>query len=149
MFPITPPLDDSERPIKKSLCVDASCRGNPGPMEYQVVNYETGEKIFASPVFPLGTNIVGEFLAIVHALAWMNKNNITDFVIYSDCATAITWIRNKRINTGLADVEKARKTYEYIVRAVNWINNNHYEPRIVLKWKTDLWGENPADYGRK
>src|SRR5687767_880588 len=49
-----------------SICVDAACSGNPGKMEYRGVETSTGKEIFRSKVFPLGTNNIGEFLAIVH-----------------------------------------------------------------------------------
>ena len=48
--------------------VDAACSGNPGPMEYQAIDLQTGARVFHyGPVH--GTNNIGEFLAIVHALA--------------------------------------------------------------------------------
>ena len=48
--------------------VDAGCSGNPGPMEYQGIDLQTGAQVFHfGPV--KGTNNIGEFLAIVHALA--------------------------------------------------------------------------------
>ena len=59
--------------------VDAACSGNPGPMEYQAIDLQTGARVFHyGPIH--GTNNIGEFLAIVHALAlcWQkglhNKN---------------------------------------------------------------------------
>ena len=52
----------------EALAVDAACSGNPGPMEYRGVYLRTGETVFHfGPVY--GTNNIGEFLAIVHALA--------------------------------------------------------------------------------
>ena len=48
--------------------VDAACSGNPGPMEYQAIDLKTGARVFHyGPIH--GTNNIGEFLAIVHALA--------------------------------------------------------------------------------
>ena len=48
--------------------VDAACSGNPGPMEYQAIDLQTGYRVFHfGPIH--GTNNIGEFLAIVHALA--------------------------------------------------------------------------------
>ena len=53
--------------IKEALCVDAACSGNPGPMEYRGVHLPSGKEIFRyGPI--QGTNNIGEFLAIVHAL---------------------------------------------------------------------------------
>ena len=45
--------------------VDAACSGNPGPMEYQGVDLQTGYPVFHfGPVH--GTNNIGEFLGIVN-----------------------------------------------------------------------------------
>ena len=69
--------------------VDAGCSGNPGPMEYQAIDLATGEKVFHyGPLH--GTNNIGEFLAIVHALALMEQRGITDKVIYSDSVNVRT-----------------------------------------------------------
>jgi ribonuclease HI len=69
--------------IWRSLSVDAACSGNPGPMEYQGVDTRTKEQIFHQK-FPLGTNNIGEFLAIVHGLALLQKQNLPDYPIYTD-----------------------------------------------------------------
>ena len=55
-------------PLQASLCVDAACSGSPGPLEYRGVDLRTGREIFRLGPFQNGTNNVGEFLAIVHAL---------------------------------------------------------------------------------
>ena len=88
--------------VSSAWAVDAGCSGNPGPMEYQGVDLATGEKIFhfgpyyadGSTVY--GTNNIGEFLAIVHALALMDKMGITDKAIYSDSYIAILWVKKKK-----------------------------------------------------
>lgn len=67
--------------------VDAACSGNPGPMEYQGIDLQTGAQVFHfGPMH--GTNNIGEFLAIVHALALMEKQGIKDKIIYSDSYNA-------------------------------------------------------------
>ena len=82
-----------------SLSVDAACSGNPGMMEYQGVHTKTGEVLFHfGPA--LGTNNIGEFLAIVHALAMLKKQEL-DTTIYTDSVTALSWVRNKKANTSL------------------------------------------------
>ena len=79
--------------------VDAGCSGNPGPMEYQAIDLATGEKVFHyGPLH--GTNNIGEFLAIVHALALMEQRGITDKVIYSDSVNAMLWVSKKQCQTG-------------------------------------------------
>ena len=80
--------------------VDAACSGNPGPMEYQCIDLATGARVFHyGPVH--GTNNIGEFLAIVHALALMEQRGIKDKVIYSDSYNAILWVSKKKCKTAL------------------------------------------------
>ena len=60
-------------------------------MEYQAIDLQTGARVFHfGPMH--GTNNIGEFLAIVHALALMEKQGIRDHVIYSDSRNAIIWV---------------------------------------------------------
>ena len=67
--------------------VDAACSGNPGPMEYQAIDLATGERVFHyGPV--RGTNNIGEFLAIVHALALCWQKGLHLKTIYSDSYNA-------------------------------------------------------------
>jgi ribonuclease HI len=59
----------------QALCVDASCTDNPGVMEYRAVDLHTRKEIFHSPIYPLGTNNLGEFLAIYDAIRYIEKKN--------------------------------------------------------------------------
>ena len=78
--------------------VDASCPGNPGPMEYQAVDLTTGERVFHfGPM--RGTNNIGEFLAIVHALALCWQRGLHTKTIYSDSYNAILWVRKRQCKT--------------------------------------------------
>lgn len=127
--------------------VDAGCSGNPGKMEYQGVDLATGERIFHfGPVF--GTNNIGEFLAIVHALALMWQRGIQDKVIYSDSYNAILWVRKKQCKTNLEHSEKTARLYEIIARAENWLKPHAFNTPII-QWDTRKWGDIPADFGRK
>ena len=135
------------KPIEDSYCVDASCIGYPGPLEYQCVHSTSGKLIFHQGPFENGSNNIGEFLAIVHALALFKKQNI-NVPIYSDSETAITWVKNKKCKTKLPQDDKNGEIFDLIARAENWLNNNDY-PNELLKWDTNAWGEIPADYGRK
>ena len=134
-------------PIEDSYSVDASCIGYPGPLEYQCVHTTNGKLIFHQGPFENGSNNIGEFLAIVHALALLKKQEI-NVPIYSDSEIAISWVKNKKCNTKLPQDEKNGDIFDLIARAENWLNNNDY-PNELLKWDTNAWGEIPADYGRK
>lgn len=132
--------------IWDSLSVDAACSGNPGVMEYQGVNTRTGEQLFHKK-FPLGTNNIGEFLAIVHALALTKKQGLNT-PIYSDSQTAMGWVRKKHCKTQLDHNAQTEELYEVIRRAESWLHQHSWN-NPLLKWETDRWGEIPADFGRK
>lgn len=133
--------------IKDSICVDAASSGNPGAMEYQGVETISKKKLFSQGPFEKGTNNIGEFLAIVHALAFLKKRNST-IPIYSDSMTAISWVAKKKCNTKLIKDDKTKALYALIERAEYWLKSNTYSNKII-KWNTKKWGEIPADYGRK
>lgn len=135
------------RPLSNSIAVDAACSGNPGVMEYRGVYTESKKQIFIKGPFPEGTNNIGEFLALVHGIAYLKKENI-NLPIYSDSKTAISWIRQKVCKTKLEKNSKNEKLFELVIRAENWLKNNTFENK-VLKWETKAWGEIPADFGRK
>jgi Predicted double-stranded RNA/RNA-DNA hybrid binding protein len=133
--------------ILDSLAVDAACSGNPGAMEYRGVYTATGEEIFHSSVFDQGTNNIGEFLAIVHGLALL-KNQNSGIPIYTDSVNAMKWVKEKKCKTKLERTDQNVYLFELIERAENWLRNNTYTT-LVLKWETKIWGEIPADFGRK
>ncbi len=130
-----------------SLAVDAASSGNPGKMEYQGVDPQTGKLLFHQGPFLQGTNNIGEFLALVHGLAFLKQHN-SDRILYTDSRIAMSWVRQKKCKTKLAPNSKNIKVMELIARAENWLKVNTYDTKIV-KWETKAWGEIPADFGRK
>ncbi len=135
------------QPNYHSISVDAASSGNPGVMEYQGVDTKTKKVLFKQGPFAEGTNNIGEFLAIVHGLAFL-KQHKSDRIIYTDSRTAMSWVRKKHCNTKLVETEKNKALFELIRRAVHWLKNNTYNTPVV-KWETKAWGEIPADFGRK
>lgn len=130
-----------------ALAVDAACSGNPGPMEYQGIDLATGQRIFHyGPLH--GTNNIGEFLAIVHALALLQQQGRPQATIYSDSYNAILWVRKKKCKTTLERNPQTEGLYQIIARAEKWLATHNYQNPIV-KWETQKWGEVPADFGRK
>lgn len=130
----------------EALAVDAACSGNPGMMEYRGIYLRTGQVVFHyGPVY--GTNNIGEFLAIVHALALLKKKQ-SNMTIYSDSRNAIMWVQHKKCKTKLERNAHTEALFDMIARAEAWLNSNNYYNRIV-KWETGRWGEIPADFGRK
>jgi ribonuclease HI len=142
--PVSPPAGAV---IKDSWSVDAACSGNPGIMEYRCVHTTTGQQIFHCGPFPEATSNIGEFLAIVHALALL-KNMNSDLPIYSDSKTGMAWVRKKKANTTIVENNKNREVMEMVKRAENWLKTNTYSTKII-KWDTGKLGEIPADFGRK
>jgi|GEM_PF-311727 len=138
---------EDDKPILDGICVDASCIENPGKMEYRCVDIKTGKVIFER-MYDEATNNIGEFLAIVHALALYKRDGKELKIIYSDSLNAISWVKQKKCKTKLERNEKNAVVFEHIQRAIVWLNNNEYDTKI-LKWNTAAWGEIPADYGRK
>ncbi|UHA71898.1 ribonuclease H [Paenibacillus sp. 481] len=130
-----------------SISVDVGTRGNPGPVEYKGVDTRTGEILFSQGPISKGTNNLGEFLAIVHGLAYLKKIG-SNKTVYSDSENALKWVRQKQVSTTLARDASTEEIWNLIDRAVYWLNTNTYENK-VLKWQTKLWGEIKADYGRK
>ena len=133
--------------IRQSIAVDAACSGNPGLMEYRGVFVSDGVEIFHMGPLEEGTNNIGEFLAIVHALALLQKSGKA-YPLYTDSVNAMKWIERKKCNTQLAETARNRPIFELIARAEKWLRENSFTTPI-LKWDTKKWGEIPADFGRK
>jgi len=135
------------KPNYNSISVDAASSGNPGKMEYRGVDTKSKKELFKQGPFDEGTNNIGEFLALVHGLAFLKQNN-SDRLIYTDSRTALSWIKKKTCNTKLKKTNKNKSLFELIDRAINWLQTNDFKT-VIVKWETKAWGEIPADFGRK
>lgn len=131
-----------------SIAVDAACSGNPGPVEYRGVDISTGAQLFHVGPLQGGSNNMGEFLALVHALAWLKQRGLNNVAIYSDSRTALAWLRNRRIKTTIAPTAANAPIRALLDRALKWLAENTYS-NPIKKWDTEEWGEIPADFGRK
>jgi ribonuclease HI len=140
-------LISAGRIVIPSYAVDAACSGSPGPVEYRCVVTESGEELFREGPFANGTNNVGEFLAIVHALALLKRRGVTE-PLYSDSRNALLWVKMKKCRTTLVRDDSNTELFDLIQRAETWLAENTFTTRL-LKWDTEFWGENPADFGRK
>ena len=138
--------EERKRIVWDSIAVDAACSGNPGKTEYQGVDTKTGERIFYKNL-NLGTNNIGEFLALVHALAYFKQRKLAT-PIYTDSRTAMAWVRNKKVKTTLKRTRQTEELYQLIARAEGWLKAHTWN-NPILKWETEKWGEIPADFGRK
>ncbi len=129
-------------------CVDAACKGNPGELEYQGVELSSGINLFHMGPYPEGTVNIGEFLAIVHALALLDHGGQGETPIYSDSRIGISWVKQGKCKTKLPPSVANRRLFNLVSRAEKWLAEHRYSNRI-LKWETKRWGEIPADFGRK
>jgi ribonuclease HI len=141
-------LEKYGKPILNSLSVDAACSGNPGIMEYRGVDTKTKKQIFIQGPFKKGTNNIGEFLAIVHGLAFLQKKKVPNYPIYTDSKIAMSWVKKKQCRTNIAFTKENKELLELIKRAEIWLRENSFS-NPILKWETKAWGEIPADFGRK
>ncbi|WP_422658396.1 ribonuclease H [Paenibacillus sp. EC2-1] len=140
-------LEDPGEIDYDSISVDVGTRGNPGPVEYKGVDTQTGDIIFSCGPIQKGTNNLGEFLAIVHALAYLKQIGSTK-TVYSDSVNAMKWVKQKKVVSTLVRDESTKEIWDLVDRAEHWLRTNTYENK-VMKWQTKIWGEIKADYGRK
>lgn len=126
----------------KGLVVDAFCAGNPGFGGYRIIDLETGEFVVKVEPKVKTTNNVLEFLGLCHAIkyAFDNKRWVP---IYSDSVTALSWVKNRVANSS----DKNSDVAQALKNACDFLRGHQYDS--INKWETALWGENPADYGRK
>lgn len=135
-------------PNLESISVDAACSGNPGKMEYRGVLTHNKQQLFIKGPFKIGTNNIGEFLALVHGIALLKSKNKENIPIYSDSKIAMSWVKQKKCKTKLHFDASNKDLLELIKRAEKWLKENTYK-NPILKWETKAWGEIPADFGRK
>ena len=118
------------QPNPDTYCVDAACSGSPGALEYRCVHTGTRREIFRQGPYADGTNNIGEFLAIVHALALFKREGITK-PIYSDSTVAIGWVEKRHCKTKLEKNERNQELFDLIERAEKWLIENHFENRLI------------------
>jgi ribonuclease HI len=117
------------------------------------VDTESRRQIFHAGPYADGTNNVGEFLAIVEALRWLEGHN-RNLPLYSDSMNAIAWVRAGKCRTKLARTGRNGEVFKLIAGAEEWLAGQFTAGArrgaiSLLKWDTAAWGENPADFGRK
>lgn len=131
-----------------AIAVDAACNKNPGGMvEYQGVVVGTGERLFHVGPLPGGTNNIGEYIGIVHALAYLAQRGDATTPVYTDSQTALSWVRHRH-NRSTVQLPPDSELKRLLDRADMWIAT-HTWLNPIYKWETAIWGEIPADFGRK
>lgn len=133
-----------------AIAVDGACSncGGKGAIEYRGVWVATGQELFHVGPLAEGTNNVAEYLALVHALAYLYQRNDSQTPIYCDSVTARSWVRNHGHRSKLEPTKENRRLFELLARADNWVQTHRFQ-NPILRWDTERWGEIPADFGRK
>lgn len=137
---------------KSVIFIDASCIGNPWPMEYRAVN-KKGEELFRSKVFPIWTNNIGEFLAIIDAIQYIKSREIkwhkVDATIYTDSQTALHRLASKKPKTTLPHNDKTKELLTKLQQSLIRLKTTDISSYDIQKRDTEKQGEIPADFGRK
>ena len=134
-----------------AIATDGACSGNPGRMEYRAVRLSDGAEVFrVGDKTPLtGTNNIAEYLAIIHLAALLQKKGDTTTPIYTDSRNNFAWLKRGASKTTLQRTPKTAPVLDLLARADAWLAANGPIKNPILKWKTEEWGEIPADFGRK
>ena len=141
--------DIPQEEIDYSINVDASTLGNPGIMEYRCTYTKNKEIIFESKKYEIGTNNIGEFLALVDAMKYLKEKNELNRIIFTDSVTAMSWVKNKAIKTSLEKNSKTEELYKKLDESVAWLKSEDTKCYSLKKWDTFLMGQVPSDYDRK
>ncbi|MDR0369461.1 MAG: hypothetical protein LBH96_02785 [Candidatus Peribacteria bacterium] len=80
-------------------------------------------------------------------MAYLQTTNQTK-AIYSDSKIAMHWVREGKCKSLLRKKEPNGEIWKKVDKAELWLKE-HSVPYQILKWKTEDWGEIPADFGRK
>jgi len=130
-----------ERP-GRGIATDAAHSMKHGVTQFRGIDLKTGEQIFFEGIGNKTTNI-GEFLGVIAGVKYIIENDYHPRIVYTDSITAIAWFNNKKTASKkkYAELKKAEIFLKVFSAEVDGIQ--------VLHWKNDLWGETPADFGRK
>jgi len=101
-------------------------------MEYRAVDTSTHKIILKSPKYPQGTNNIGEFLAIIDCLRYLQKNNL-DKIIYSDSQVAIDRIKSKKIKTTLKHSPQTKLLLEKLQEAIIRLKTHDFHTKILKR----------------
>lgn len=130
---------------RSGIAVDGSYSMKDNIGEFRGVDLETGEQIFRESGFTETTNNVMEFLALITGLRYIKDNKLT-CDIYSDSVTAMTWVKYAVVRSASFG---CTKTFRAVNDALEFARKEGSDILQVKKWETGIWGENPADFGRK
>lgn len=128
-----------ERPTE-GMAVDAAFSMKKDIGEYQIYDLVKKEIVYRSREYKNVTVNIMEFLAICKSLELFPYEDI-----YSDSATAITWVEKQKINSNKPLDSEVQKEIDL---ALFTLKSNILGNKII-KWDTHIFGDIPADFGRK
>lgn len=131
-------------PAEESICVDVSWHQIKSRIAYRGVETSSGRELFAQGPFAGGTILAGEYLAIVHALAYLKKVG-SPIPVYTESRYALGWIRAKGHCSNLLETPANYPLRILLERADRWLHANTFQ-NPILKWEAKVWGKNPASY---
>ncbi len=134
-----------------AIAVDGACAGNPGVMEYRAVRVADGAELFriGSRGNLIGTNNIAEYVGMIHLAAMLAAKGDFTTPIYTDSRNTFAWLRRGHSKTTLERNRRTAPALDLLARADAWLAANGPIRNPILKWNTELWGEIPADFGRK
>lgn len=131
----------ADRPTE-GIATDCAHSSKNGVTEYRAIDLKTGKELFYRS---LGNKTVnaGEFLGVVAAVKYILENKYQPAIVYTDGLTAIVWFQDKKTASkkSVTDLLRAECFLKVMSAQVDRVQ--------VLHWQNDVWGEIPADFGRK
>jgi ribonuclease HI len=130
-------------PQVPSICLNCSYDRVTGIMIYKGVDTATGEQLFRQGPFLDCNQHIGEFLALVHGLAYLQQQG-SDIPVYTRSMHAKAWVtRESKFGGTLEATEKNTKVIELLTRANRWLETHNY-PNQILIWNKRAWNH-PGD----
>ncbi len=121
-------------------------------MEYRAVN-KRGEELFRSKIFPIWTNNIGEFLAIIEAIQYIqsreDKGHMVNATIYTDSQVALHRLASKKPKTTLPHNTKTKELLEKLHTSLIRLKTTDISSYDIQNRDTEKQWEIPADFGRK
>lgn len=139
-------VDASCLPVRDSIARDGFYHG---PVEWRSADVATTRITYSTPVYMHGNINVAEFLAIVDAVSLLHQQDDHTTIVYSDSLTAIAWYRRRAVKSKYPRNEKTAVMHGLIDEALAWLKKHNPSVHRVKFWDNVVWGENPADFGRK
>ena len=130
---------------KKGIAVDAWCSKNPGKGGYKAVDIATGKKLFEWKCDYTTNNLV-EYIAIAHAIMWCDKYRPKE-TIWTDSTVAKNWILKNECKTR-ENLDNLPLLKNRVEKTIQYLKTNQTKTKLT-HWKTPIWGQIPADFGRK